>query len=129
MLPAQTEVLMLFENTEGFPVSRTAPCKPLAEWSRLPDPGNPKGENPGVEPYHSCAPGPYPTAATETRDPTKECNMTRKARTSIVFTFAALLQIPAAHGQSTYGSIVGDVKDSSDAVIGGAAVTLTNIET
>src|SRR5215212_11290564 len=35
----------------------------------------------------------------------------------------------SAFGQSTYGSIVGDVKDASDAVIGGASMTLINLAT
>src|SRR5438034_582618 len=40
-----------------------------------------------------------------------------------------ILTTPLAFGQSTYGSIVGEVKDSSDAVIGGASLTVTNLGT
>src|SRR5260370_1911098 len=45
-----------------------------------------------------------------------------------LFLFTALSE-PIARGQSTFGSIVGDVRDASDAVIGGASVTLTNLGT
>src|SRR5260370_26575926 len=34
-----------------------------------------------------------------------------------------------AQGQALYGSIVGNVKDSSEAVVAGVSVTLTNLET
>src|SRR5712671_511771 len=42
---------------------------------------------------------------------------------------AVLAFASAAWGQSSYGSVVGDVKDSSDAIVAGAAVTLTNLGT
>lgn len=48
---------------------------------------------------------------------------------SFVFFVVAVCCAPTAFGQSTYGSIVGDVKDSSDAVIVGASVTLINLAT
>jgi hypothetical protein len=47
---------------------------------------------------------------------------------SVLFLAVSLLAVPA-RCQSTYGSIVGDVKDSSDAVVGGAVLTLTNLAT
>src|SRR5262245_22786691 len=42
---------------------------------------------------------------------------------------AVLLQLPAGFAQSTYGSVVGVVGDSSDAVMPGVAVTLTSLGT
>ncbi|MEK7403826.1 MAG: carboxypeptidase-like regulatory domain-containing protein, partial [Acidobacteriota bacterium] len=41
----------------------------------------------------------------------------------------ALFAPPAAEAQVLYGSIVGHVKDSSDAAVAGATVTITNTET
>src|SRR6266508_3441898 len=40
-----------------------------------------------------------------------------------------LLGAPAIQAQVLYGSIIGNVKDASDAVIAGATVTLTSVET
>src|SRR6188474_2519403 len=45
------------------------------------------------------------------------------------FTAAVLAVSSTSFGQSTFGSIVGDVKDGTEAMIGGAVVTLTNIGT
>ncbi len=42
---------------------------------------------------------------------------------------AAILAPPTASAQVLYGSIVGNVKDASDAVVAAAAVTITNTET
>src|SRR5262245_58097855 len=41
----------------------------------------------------------------------------------------AIFQLPAAFAQSTYGSVVGVVNDTSEAVMPGVAITLTNIGT
>ena len=43
--------------------------------------------------------------------------------------FAALLSIEALHAQSTYGTVLGTVKESSGAVVPGAVVNLTNTGT
>ena len=43
--------------------------------------------------------------------------------------FWVLGTLHSAHSQTLYGSIVGNVKDSSEAVVAGVRVTLTNLET
>src|SRR6476619_448744 len=53
----------------------------------------------------------------------------RISRTTAAVCFTLSLLVPAARSQSTYGSIVGDVRDSSAAIVGGAALTLTNLAT
>ena len=47
----------------------------------------------------------------------------------LVALFAALLFCEALHGQSTYGTVLGTVRESSGAVVPGAAVNLINTGT
>ena len=54
---------------------------------------------------------------------------TKSFCTSLFTVVALLVSASAAWSQSSYGSIVGDVKDSSDAIVIGASVTLTNLGT
>ena len=44
-------------------------------------------------------------------------------------TLATLGLVTSAHAQALFGSVVGNVRDSTDAAIAGAIVTLTNSET
>src|SRR6516162_9516634 len=48
---------------------------------------------------------------------------------SVVITICAILAGTRSYGQSTFGSILGTVRDASGAAIAGAQVTLTNLGT
>src|SRR5215475_10753427 len=57
---------------------------------------------------------------------------TMKFRNFTFFCLAALVLfrlVTSAHAQALFGSIVGNVRDSSDAAIAGAVVKLVNTET
>jgi hypothetical protein len=50
----------------------------------------------------------------------------------LAFVYSSILVLgtsPFAKAQTLYGSLVGNVKDSTEAIVAGASVTLTNIET
>src|SRR5207244_1851992 len=48
---------------------------------------------------------------------------------AFVLVLCLVSTIPSAHAQVLYGSIVGNVRDASDAAVAGAVVTITNAET
>src|SRR6266566_2812482 len=51
-------------------------------------------------------------------------------RTFLALTlFVFLAAIPTASAQILYGSLVGNVKDASDAIVAGASVAITNTQT
>src|SRR5260370_35548379 len=56
--------------------------------------------------------------------------MKRLAFYRLVFSLAIIwVSGKAGHAQTLFGSLVGNVKDASEAAVAGATVTLTNLET
>src|SRR5438552_1042862 len=58
--------------------------------------------------------------------------MTKRKLSLIVYSMAVVWMIATAHAiqaQVLYGSIVGNIKDASDAAVAGATVALTSVET